>query len=120
MKNQTPDDDRIQECFDRIERGFHRKWENDEAFRNGLKGKDRDIHIEFTDQGSWSLIVQDGELVTVEQGAPSDADVHLTTTSEHFIDVMNGDLSPMKAYLTKKISVDAGLRDILLVKSFLG
>lgn len=120
MTNDETNQERIQACFDRIENGFNRKWDDDEHFRNRLKGKDRDIHIELTDLGSWSLVVRDGKLERIEEDDPEDADVHLTTESQHFLDVMNGDLSPMKAYLTNKINVDAGLRDILLVKSFLG
>ncbi len=115
-----PQRERVAEYLDRLERGFHRKWDNDPDFREGLEGKDRDILLEFTDVGSWTMTVRDGKLESIDEGSLEDADVRLTAQSQDFLDVIDGDLSPLKAYMTNRIDVSAGLRDILLVKSFLG
>lgn len=111
--------ERVLACLERIENGFHRKWDEDPDFREELEGKDRDIQIELTDVGTWTLVVREGFLEEVREEAVDDADVHLTATSEDFLAVFEGELSPLRAYMTNRIDVDAGLGDILLVKSFL-
>lgn len=112
--------EKILDCLDRLEAGFFRKWENDAEFRDSLEGKDRDILIDITDVGAWTLVVRDGKLEAIEESKPEDPDVRLTSRSEDFLAVFEGDLSPLKAYVQKKIKVKAGIRDILLVKSFMG
>lgn len=112
--------ERILDCLDRLERGFQRKWENNADFRDSLKGKDRDIVIDLTDLDAWTLTVRDGKLQEIQEGRHEDPDVKLTTEAEDFLAIFSGDLSPLKAYMTKRVKVSAGLRDILLVKSFMG
>lgn len=114
------DRERILDCLDRLEQGFYRKWENDADFRDSLKGKDRDILIDLTDLSAWTLRVRDGKLEEVQERRPEDPDVRLTTTVDDFLAVFDGDLSPLKAYVQKRVKVKAGIRDILLVKSFMG
>lgn len=125
MSDDAADDDRSQEqqvlaCLDRIEQGFRRKWENDADFRDSLEGKDRDIVIDLTDLGAWSLRVRDGKLQEIEEGGIEDPDVRLRSKAEDFLAIFDGELSPLEAYMKKKVKVKAGLRDILLVKSFMG
>lgn len=118
----TDDDlrDRVQGCMDRIEEGFHRKWDEDPSFREDLDGKDRDIVIDVPDAGAWTIVVRDGKLRDIEQQPRDDPDVTVTAEGEDFLAVFDGDLSPLEAYMKNKIEVDAGLGDLLLVKSFLG
>lgn len=111
--------EKVTACLEKIERGFHRKWDNDPEFRDSLKGKDRVILIDLTDMGAWTLRVEDGKLQEIEEGRPDDFDVRLKTASEDFLAIFEGDLSPLKAYMTNKVKVKAGLRDIMLVKSFM-
>lgn len=111
--------ERVLACLERIESGFHRKWDNDPDFRDELEGKDRDILLELTDVGSWTIVVRGGRLEEIGEHEPDDPDVRLTAKSEDFLAVFDGDLSPLRAYMTNRIDVDAGLGDILLVKSFL-
>lgn len=112
--------ERVLDCLDRLEQGFLRRWENNADFRDSLKGKDRDIVVDLTDLDAWTLRVRDGKLEKIREGRPEDPDVRIRADTEDFLDVFEGDLSPMEAYLKKKIKIKAGFRDILLVKSFMG
>lgn len=116
--NATRED--IEDCLERLENGFRRRWENNPDFRNDLKGKDRNILIDLSDTGAWWLRVRDGNLEEIKEGQPEDADVTIRADAGDFISVFDGDLSPLEAYMKQKIKVDAGLRDIMLVKSFMG
>lgn len=113
-------EDRIQDAFERLEGGFRRRWENNPGFRKSLKGKDRDILIDLKDEGAWNLQVRDGDLVDIVEGNLEDPDVRVIAEAEDFLAIFDGTLSPLEAYVKKKIKVKAGLRDILLVKSFMG
>lgn len=120
-ETQRTKEERVADCLERIENGFQRKWENNADFRDSLKGKDRDILIELTDLGSWLLTVRDGKLEGIEEvDGLDDPDVRITAEVEDFLALFDGELSPLKAYATKKVKVNAGIRDILLVKSFMG
>lgn len=117
--NETDVEERIQNALERLERGFRRRWENNPDFRDSLKGKDRDILIDLKSRGAWNLEVRDGNLVDITDGRPDDPDVRVTAEAEDFLAIFDGTLSPLEAYIKKKIKVKAGLRDILLVKSFM-
>ena len=111
---------RIQAALARIERAFRKRWDNNPDFRRSLKGKDRDILIDLNEAGSWHLIVRDGELTEIREGHLDKPNVRIHAEAEDFLAIFDGTLSPVDAYLKKKIKVKAGLRDILLVKAFMG
>lgn len=110
----------IMHALERLERGFRRRWENNPDFRKSLKGKDRTILIDLKESGAWTLNVRDGDLDDITEGKPADPDVRITAEATDFLAIFDGTLSPLEAYVRKKIKVKAGLRDILLVKSFMG
>ncbi len=110
----------ILDCLDRLERAFRKRWNNDEKFRSSLEGKDRDILIDLRAEGAWTLKVRDGDLVSIDEGKPRDPDVKIDAEAEDFVAVFNGEISPLEAYVKRRIKVKAGFRDILLVKSFMG
>ena len=58
--------------------------------------------------------------VRCDGAPPGKANVRVEADAENFLAIFDGTLSPAEAYLRKKIKVKAPLRDILLVKSFLG
>lgn len=119
VTDETAVEERIQNALERLERGFRRRWENNPGFRESLKGKDRDIVIDLKAHGAWNLEVRDGDLVEINEGRPEDPDVRVTAEAEDFLAIFDGTLSPLEAYIKKKVKVKAGLRDILLVKSFM-
>lgn len=113
--------ERIEAALGRLERGFRKRWENNPDFRKSLVGKDRDILIDLRDHGAWTIQVRDGNLEGIVEGRPpGKANVRIEADAEHFLAIFDGTLSPAEAYLRKKVKVKAPIRDILLVKSFMG
>lgn len=117
---QTKQRQRVEDCLQRLEDGFRRRWEDNPEFRDSLRGKDRDIQIDLRETGSWWIQVRDGNLQAIVEDEPEDIDVGIEAEADDFVDVFDGDLGPVKAYMTGKIKVDAGMRDLMLVKKFLG
>jgi len=111
--------ERVEDCLERIESGFRRRWEDNEDFRSSLKGKDRDIVIDIQDLQAWTIVVRDGDLRRIEEKDREDPDVRIGAEAEDFLDIFDGDLSPMKAYLTNRVDVSAGVSDLMLVKKFM-
>jgi putative sterol carrier protein len=112
--------ERVEECLDRLEAGFRRRWDNNPEFRESLEGKNRDILIDLRDTGAWWIQVREGDLEAIVEDEPEDPDVGIEADADDFVDVFDGDLGPVQAYMTGKIEVDAGMRDLMLVKTFLG
>ena len=117
---ETSERDRILAALERLSRGFRKRWDSNPDFRKSLQGKDRDILIDLKHAGAWTLMVRNGDLVEIKEHRPTDADVRIEAEPQDFLAIFEGTLSPVDAYLRKKIKVKAPLRDILLVKAFMG
>lgn len=112
--------DSVEALVRAIEAGFWRKYAESAAFRDALKGKDRDIHLGVPSGESWRLVVRDGRLVEVARGAPARPDVVILATEKDLLAVANRELHPVRAYLERRVQVKAPLKDILLVRGFVG
>ena len=56
------------------------------------------------DGGNWYVAVADGKC-TVEKGEHASPDITITMTDKNFIDLMNGDLDPTAAMMTRKLKL---------------
>lgn len=104
--------------MDRIEEAFWDRYESNADLREALEGKDRTIVINPDDGVAHHVLVEDGRIVATGTG-DRDADVRVEGSTEDILDVLRGELSPLKAYFTGRVSVSAPMRDLMLVKSFL-
>ncbi len=98
---------------------FERMHEENAKLRRSLRGKDRDILIELTDAPDQRVIVADGRIVEAGEGSLDDPDVRVTLSRDDLLAVLNGELHPVTAYLTRRVRVKAPIRDVALVKGFL-
>lgn len=108
----------MEDAVDRIEEAFWDHYESNADLRDSLAGKDRVIVIAPSDGEARHVLVEDGEIVSTGVG-DRDADVRVEGSTEDILAVIRGELSPVKAYFTGRVSVSAPMRDLLLVKSFL-
>ncbi len=71
------------------------------------------FHIEGPGGGCWQVEARDGrtELSTVEQERPGPKDCEVRCAEEDFMRMVEGDLSPKRAYLSGRLKVqgDIGL-----------
>lgn len=69
------------------------------------------IHFKFTgaEAGEWHAIIKDGAC-EVAEGAPSEpATMTLTADSGDYINLITGELDPMKAFMTGKLKFQGDL-----------
>jgi len=74
-------------------------------------GVDAVIHFKFTgaEAGEWNAVIKDGAC-QVAQGAPSKAaTMTLTADSADYINLVTGQLNPMKAFMSGKLKFQGDL-----------
>jgi len=104
----------------RLKAGFERRWNTSSEFRSKMQGKDRDIVIDLGQDGVFHLVVRNGFLEQILPGRPEKVDASVTLAAADLVAIFNNTLHPIKAYTTGRVKVKAPLRDILLVRAFLG
>ena len=105
--------DQIQTLIDK----FHRKMEKDEEARKEIEPITKTFNIDLgTEQ--YSMQLENAQIKDFKDSALEDADVTLTTTPENLQALIDGTLRPMKAYVTKKISLKGKIQDVMFLKKF--
>lgn len=105
--------DHIQELIDK----FHRKMEKDEAARNEIMPLKKTLNLDLGEE-HYSMRLADARIVDFESRLMDDADVTIVSTPESMIQLIDGTLRPMKAYITKKISIKGKIQDLMFLKKF--
>jgi len=59
--------------------------------------------FEIDGSGTWTVDVNDGKVTVTENGA--DADVTISSSSETFLKIANGEQNPTAAYMSGKLKV---------------
>ncbi|MDY6985591.1 MAG: SCP2 sterol-binding domain-containing protein [Candidatus Thermoplasmatota archaeon] len=81
-----------------------------------LKGFDRVVLLKIGED-ELCFNVENSDVKRIESEEP---DIVIEMSSETFRALANGELSPLRAYALKKVKVKASLKDIMLLKKFLG
>ena len=71
----------------------------------------RDLRVIFAGR------LQDGQLVDIVRAATGDAQVRLTVNSDDLVALVDGKLKTAAAFATGRLRVEAGLRDMLKLRS---
>lgn len=95
---------------------FHRKMEKDEEARKKVEPVKKTINIDLGEE-KYSLRLESAKIQDFKQGLLDQADILITTTPENLDALIEGTLRPMKAYVTKKITVKGKIEDIIHLKS---
>lgn len=109
----------VEDAVGFIEDRFWHHYESNADLREALEGKDRTILLDVRDGPSYHVLVVDGVLEAVQEGAVEDPDVRIIADRDDLLDVLNRDVHPVAAYLRGKVKVRAPVRDLMLVKAFL-
>ncbi|HYK93163.1 MAG TPA: SCP2 sterol-binding domain-containing protein [Thermoplasmata archaeon] len=97
---------------------FNRHADRTPAVREELAGLERTITIRLTDGPSYAVDLRDGRLQNLRSGAEP-ADVTITTDTATFQGLVKKEIGPMKALVTRKLSIDGRLEDKLLFRKLL-
>jgi len=98
---------------------FNRKAEKNPAMAEELAGLDRTIVVHFTDEGSYAVDLHDGRLANLRTGSAPRPDLKITTDSATLRGLIAKEIGPMKALVTRKLSIDGSLEDKLLFRKLL-
>lgn len=110
----------VEECVQRMEAAFWRRYESNPDLRKKLEGKERVIQLALTDGQGWWFHIRDGKLDAPQHGHHARPDATVTVSKHDLLAVFNGELRPMQAYLTGRVRVKASLSDMLFAKSLMG
>ena len=97
---------------------INRKIESNPEIKEEVKSIVKTLNIDL-DSEKYSFRFADAKIDDFRTELLDEADITLTTTAENFTDLMNGDLSPMKAYITGKVKLKGKFQDLMFLKKFL-
>jgi putative sterol carrier protein len=98
---------------------FNRRADRTPAVREELEGITRSIALKLTDGGSYTIDLRDSHLTNLRPGANGSADVTITTDQATFQGLLSKDIGPMKALVTRKLTIEGSLEDKLLFRKLL-
>lgn len=102
---------KIQEMIDK----FHRKMEKDENIRKQVENIHKSLNIDL-DSEKYSFVLDHAKIQGFKEGLLDEADITLISTPENLVALIDGELRPMKAYVTKKITIKGKFEDLLYLK----
>jgi putative sterol carrier protein len=105
--------DQIQILIDK----FHKKMEKNEDARKEIEPITKTFNIDLGDE-KYSMILKNAHITDFEDRTIPNADVTLITTPENLQALIDGTLRPMKAYVTKKVTIKGKVQDIMFLKKF--
>ncbi|HYB79769.1 MAG TPA: SCP2 sterol-binding domain-containing protein [Thermoplasmata archaeon] len=98
---------------------FNRHAERNPGAAEELAGLARTIQISITDAGTYAVDLAKGRLCNLRSGAAPKPDVRITTDTGTFHALVRKDIGPMKALVTRKLSIEGSLEDKLLFRKLL-
>ncbi|MCL1810629.1 MAG: SCP2 sterol-binding domain-containing protein [Methanomassiliicoccaceae archaeon] len=96
---------------------FHRKMENDEQAKEEVMPLKKTVNIDLGTE-HYSLKLENAQISDFKPEVIDEADITLVTTPESLQGLIDGTLRPMKAYVTKKITVKGKIQDLMFLKKF--
>jgi putative sterol carrier protein len=109
----------VEETLASVVDRFNRHAEKTPAMAEELDGIARTIQIHLTDAGTYSVDLAKGRLRNLRTGPASGADVRITTDVGTFEGLVRKEIGPMKALVTRKLSIEGSLEDKLLFRKLL-
>ena len=109
----------VEETLTSLVERFNRHVERTPGVAEELHGVERTIAIRLSDAGSYAVDLVRGRLTNLRTGAPESADLKISTDEKTFLALVHKDIGPMKALVTRKLSIDGSLEDKLLLRRLL-
>ena len=97
---------------------FTEKVEKDPEMKKEIEPLKKTLNFDLGEE-KYSMKLENAAISEFKAELIENADVTVITTAEHFQQLLDGDLRPMKAYLTKKISIKGKIQDLMFLKKFL-
>jgi len=95
---------------------FNERAKTDPKFQETLRDMERKIQLDVAGDATYNFHLKDYRIDGVKDGPAVNPQVVVTTDKETLLGIFNGEVSAMRAYLTKKIKFQATLMDLLVLK----
>lgn len=95
---------------------FSKKVEKDENIRKEIETVTKTVNIDLGEE-AYNFKLEHAQIAGLNEGLSEKADITLKTTPENFNALVEGTLRPMKAYITKKISIKGRIDDIMHLRN---
>jgi putative sterol carrier protein len=109
----------IEEMLASLVERFNRRAAAQPAVREELGSLRRTIEVHVTDEGQYAVDLRDGHLENLRTGRADHADLTITTDQATFRGLVQKEIGPMKALVTRKLKIDGSLEDKLLFRKLL-
>ncbi|MCL2333208.1 SCP2 sterol-binding domain-containing protein [Candidatus Methanoplasma termitum] len=96
---------------------FHSRMDKDEQAREEVRPLKKTINIDLGTE-YYSMKLENARISDFKPQMLDEADVTMITTPESLQGLIDGTLRPMKAYITKKISIKGKIQDLMFLKKF--
>lgn len=103
----------IQDLIDKC----NKRMSEDEKMRKEVEALMKVFNFDLSTE-RYSMRLENAKIVDFKPEFADNADVVVTTTPEYFEQLMNGDLRPMRAYITKKVTIKGKVQDLMFLKKF--
>jgi putative sterol carrier protein len=95
---------------------FNERAKSDENLRETLKDMERTIQLDVAGDGTYHFLLKDYKIDGVRDGPTADPQIQVTTDKATLTSIMDGELSPTRAYMSKKFKVKATMLDLLVLR----
>ncbi len=109
----------VEETLSSLVDRFNRHAARNPGTAEELQGLERTIAVRLTDEGTYAVDLREGRLTNLRTGAPPTSDVTITTDTATFRGLVAKEIGPMKALVTRKLSIEGSLEDKLLFRKLL-
>jgi putative sterol carrier protein len=109
----------VEETLAGLVERFNRRVERTPALAEELRGLARTIAIRLGEGGSYAVDLADGRLRNLRIGAPAKVDLAIHTDLATFEGLVAKEIGPMKALVTRRLSLEGSLEDKLLLRRLL-
>ncbi|HTT16626.1 MAG TPA: SCP2 sterol-binding domain-containing protein [Thermoplasmata archaeon] len=109
----------VEETLAGLVERFNRKVERTPALAEELHGIARTIAIRLGPAGSFAVDLSGGRLTNLRSGSPAHVDLAIDTDATTFEGLVTREIGPMKAIVTRRLSIEGSLEDKLLLRRLL-
>lgn len=100
---------------------FNERVRTDAKLQEATADKVRTVVVELEDGVAYHFTMDRGNIAELLDGPLEGADIRVTTDRATLTGILNGEISGLKAYATKRIKLKASLQDLLTIRSiFMG
>jgi putative sterol carrier protein len=109
----------VKELLEDLVEKFNERSRTDESFRKDLVGLRKTVQFELDDGQVYHFNLKDTLVDGVHEGAKEGAEIRVMTDEATFRALVNGEMSAMRAYATKKLKFKASLQDLMTLRKFM-